>query len=327
MHGIENISIDTLKNIIVILSSLTVYNTAKNYKLCKDFNDNKEIKIINHEEIKDKFTNTAQKRLLSLKFGKDILNFKKKLAQNLNSKDLNLLYNNLKTIKTKDKLFFLKHFLFLFVGGNYNPKNSKINIWHFVKNDVINHELLHMASSIYDDNNKIGFCGFCQFNYKTKSCIGRALNEGYTEVLHNRYFKNSNITSHSYKVCEFFASMLEIIIGKEKMQSAYFNANLNELIIELEKYDSLENIIKFIKSLDFFLKYEVIKHSIIFLPIFKTKLNNNLKESLKCCQECLIKWYTKKKKNDLSNPKDIESYIYSYSRLVKNNKTLSKYKI
>lgn len=319
MKDNEIISIDILANAISILSSLTIYNAVNNYRLCKDFNNNKKITIKNPQKIKASFSTDDQKRLLSIKFGKDILKFEKELIKNINNEDLNMLYNNLKTLKSKGSIFFLQYLQLRFIGGYYSAKKNKVNILHFIKDEVINHELLHMASSTYDENQKISYSGFCQFNNKSKSCIGRALNEGYTELLNDRYFDGCNIVAPSYNVCKFFATKLEEIIGKEEMQSAYFNANLPKLIMELEKYDSQKNIIKFIKSLDYFLKYIDINNSIILLPPIKSKLKNNINECLTFCQECLIKWYSKQNK--------LDSDIYSYSKLIRNDSILSNYRL
>ena len=56
---------------------------------------------------------------------------------------------------------------------------------HKLKN-VIAHELLHMATSKEDDFAMC--CGFQQYNKKTKTLIGTALNEGYTEHINQQHF-------------------------------------------------------------------------------------------------------------------------------------------
>ena len=43
------------------------------------------------------------------------------------------------------------------------------------------------------------------------------------------------------------------IIGKEKMQSYYLESSLNDLIMELCKYNSLENTLKFLENMDKFI--------------------------------------------------------------------------
>ena len=161
MNQENNLDFDVqgLGKIIIFISYILTCTTITKYKIYKDFNNHSEIKILTPNKIKAIFKKEDKKRILSQNLGKEILNFKNVLEKNINKEELNLLFNNLKTLKTKEKIFFLRFFLLQFIGGNYNPKKNKINVLNFIKDEVINHELFHMATSVYDNKKKFAFCG------------------------------------------------------------------------------------------------------------------------------------------------------------------------
>ena len=164
-------------------------------------------------------------------------------------------------------------------------------------------------------------------HYKTRDYIGSGLNEGYTQLLTERYFGETNEIAASYKICMFFSKKLEEIIGKDKMQSLYLNANLTELINELKKYDTEENIIKFIKSLDTILKYINYMYSPLKkLSIYKYYINEKNTQLLEFIQFKLMEWYIKKKeiefKNKLINKQQLKKDIDEYYFSLRHNKTL-----
>lgn len=315
-------------NIFLTIIGLSAYNIKTYYTLYKDFNNNKEITILEPKQLITNLTKNDKKRLKTIKLGKDIVLFKENIESNINREYLNNMYNNLKTIKTKEKIFFLKYLLLYMVGGTYSAKKNLIKINKFLKDRVLNHELLHSASTYYDEENDYAYVGFCQYNYKTKNYIGRALNEGYTELLTSRYFEYSNTCAYSYKVSKFFASQLETIIGQEKMEEAYFKADLNMIIKELEQYDTRENIISFIKSLDFILKHLNTKKSILLNNKIKNYSNNCITLSLENVQYHLIKWYIKKLQKDLNDnlitKKQFKMYLKNYSFYIKKHEILEK---
>ena len=94
-------------------------------------------------------------------------------------------------------------------------------------------------------------------------------------------------TAYTYE--KRIAETLEIIVGKEKMQSLYFNANLNGLVEYLKKYAPEYDIYKFISTLDFLNEHmgdkylipsskEMIKSGYKFINSFliKTALRKNI---------------------------------------------------
>lgn len=135
------------------------------------------------------------------------------------------------------------------VGGVYNIEENKINVLNENYSEVIYHELFHMSSSIIQ--NEVLYSGFNQIFISDSQMydIGKGLNEGYTQLLTERYFKDYNIL-HAYTIEVFFAFQLERIIGKEKMENLYFQNDLQGLINELKQYAKEELILKFIADLD-----------------------------------------------------------------------------
>lgn len=135
---------------------------------------------------------------------------------------------------------------------------TKINISNYIEGKklfqkVISHELIHAASS-FKSYRKI-ITGFCQCYIKPFSLVlGRGINEGYTEVLSNRYVVNQNLNvkgkdaGYDYEIS--VAKIVELIIGKEEMIDMYFHGNLDGLIKELSKYEEEVKVKGFISDLD-----------------------------------------------------------------------------
>lgn len=188
------------------------------------------------------------------------------LEKNICRDNLTLLYNNLSTLKIESKRIIYEIIIGVFkdstVTGQYflddniisilplkdsNKLKSiiSINTSEYIAN--LYHELFHMASTIKGKNKKVAFSGFSQI--RTNDSIGVALDDGYTEILLHRYFNlDKEYMSYNYEV--LIVSLLEDIISKNKMTELYFTANLYDFVKELEKYNSMNNIIKFICDLD-----------------------------------------------------------------------------
>jgi len=234
------------------------------------------------------------------KFNEYIDNFITYIKKEKPNINLELFFTNLKTLtieeKNKIKFIFFKDN----VRGRYNSKKNKIYI---LKNDIlysIYHELLHCASrknikSIIS----VGFrkaSGFID--------IGRGLNEGYTNVLEERYFKNIGI-SKGYTLEAYISSLLEKIVGQEKMTELFFNADLHQLIEELKKYSPKSDITTFIKNLDeiyYDIKNKKDKKKFYFISKFL----------LTCYSKKLYELYDK----DLITFDDFENQIENYLNLL-----------
>lgn len=257
-----------------------------------------------------KLTNSDINKIKNKFFGKELIKFRKKMYKHFKSENLDLLNQNLKTLKVKIKYIAPEILLLKFAGGKYYIKKNKIKLINFFIKDVINHELFHLSTSYYNEKLELGFCGFQQIDYLKKETIGYGLNEGYTELLTDRYF-NKRVTrmTYSYKICRFFASKLEQIVEKERMESLYMNADLGGLCQYLLNFDDGSNIVTFVVLLDKLLKKG-------------STFNTNKQEKYyKIVELYLVKWYINKKKQELDKniidintfDKQIKNYIDSLS--------------
>jgi len=192
-------------------------------------------------------------------------NFIKVLEREVSKDNLNLLYNNLKSLEVISKTSFVDIVKALisnyFTSGLYYPLLNRIKV---IPNKIdkkyglyiditedeylftIYHELLHMSSTLCDEVNDILFGGFCQYG---KEKIGFSLDEGYTELLTYRYFiRSSDLVSYKYETNIML--LIEKIIGRDKLTSLYFNADLYGLCLELKRYVSNDEIKRFILYFD-----------------------------------------------------------------------------
>lgn len=221
--------------------------------------------------------------ILAKEFGLCILDFANFIIDNFDEKNLINFYNNinnLQVIKLNEKE---QHkFLDIGVGASYNTYRNTIKIGEHDYSSIY-HELFHMASAFFKDGTY--YSGFRQPN------LGVGINEGYTQLLTERYFGKEIGTRRSYQYEVSIAKQLEKIVEKEKMESLYLNSNLRGLILELSNYSSEESIIEFILDVDLLLtanKGSKIKKSII-------------EEKLKSVNEFLCNAYFSKLKQKLDN--------------------------
>jgi len=176
------------------------------------------------------------------RFRQSLAYFIKVLQETREEDELKILYSNLqylKIIPTK----CIKPL------GAYSPKNNSIYIRNWTPSTLF-HEFFHIASSIQVED--ITCSGFMQSTKKSE--IGRGLTEGYTEVLRNRYIYGTEDRANGYWHLIQIAKSLETVIGKKKMENCYFNANLNNLVMEMEKYLSHKECMNLIFYMDFLLK-------------------------------------------------------------------------
>ena len=134
--------------------------------------------------------------------------------------------------------------------GSYDSLNNTITITNYKdldvelnKEEILIHELLHMASTNYSlDGERTGL--------NLAGILGVKLNEGYTEYLTRKYFTRGYKYTESTENSIIFAKGIENIIGSEKMESYYFNSDINSLIKDLSEYISIEDTIKLLYLID-----------------------------------------------------------------------------
>ena len=134
------------------------------------------------------------------------------------------------------------------IVGSYRVDKNRMKLVDEADENTIFHELFHLASSYYDSKSKTQYCGFNQTNTIKFYDIGIGINEGYTQLLANRYSKEQY---YSYPEETRITRIIENVVGEENMQKYYFMANLKGLIDELAKYKSKEEVMKFIQMVDF----------------------------------------------------------------------------
>lgn len=276
-------------SVIMLYISSYIKLILKYNKKVMEIKETPKVKRIDKFEIKDPEVKKFEKKLVHLK-----------------SFNESFFYNNAISLKIEKTSFLSKIY-----PGLYDIKN---NIIHLTNNFEFPHELNHMSSTFYDGENY--YSGFSQKG------VGDGLNEGYTELLSERYFNKKD----SYPVETKIMSNLEKIIGRDKMEYFYYTADLYNLIKELEQYDSKENIRNFINCVDIL--------SNLIDNYFGCRMYNFiLKKCMKKINLYLLKWYSLKQKrlmesNKITN-KECYNNIYRYSKRLINFKNMEdiKYKV
>ena len=189
------------------------------------------------------------------KYNEMISDFYDILDSNFGHCNLSIFYQNFKSLQIRDRKRNILDYLNIAVSGasaaaEYDQRKNRMYVvekkQHKLKN-VIAHELLHMATSKEDDFAMC--CGFQQFNKNSKTLIGTALNEGYTEHINQQHFF-PDYFEDSYLHEQSIAYEIEKIVGRSKMEQLYFEADLYGVIKELTKYVSLEEVIVFLRDFD-----------------------------------------------------------------------------
>lgn len=184
------------------------------------------------------------------------------LERDISRNNLILFYNNISTLTVDNKIIVdsLKSNIFnrSIVVGYYLIEENIISVLPLGKRKYLNvsteeyvvnvcHELLHMSSSVVDEEKRRSFSGLSQISDNDE--IGIAIDDAYTEILAYRYFNlNPEYMSYDYEI--IITTLIENIIGKDDMTNFYFNANLYDFVIGLEKYNNRDNILKFLEDLD-----------------------------------------------------------------------------
>lgn len=292
LQQIDYISI--IRSLTPIVTYYTCDRVIKEINLHKDFKPKNINKVILPPDLTQEYSNIDIENLIANCFKENVLEFAKVIIENFSQKDLTIFYNNINTLKIQFENFKLKRFV---LGNNnraeYNIPKNEIYVDKEDYTTTIYHELFHMASSVY--KNGILYSGFSQETDKSDGVnLGDGLNEGYTQLLTQRYFGYIDNLNKSYIVEVHYAELLEKIVGQEKMKSLYLNADLSGLINELKIYSSEEEIGKFFSSLDF------INNHINRKKISHTE-KNMITSSLKSASEFLLEAYNVKLKRKLND--------------------------
>ena len=264
------------KNLLVdhvgTINIYSVFSVKNNYKLEKYNKRYKDVFIRCISDVKDNIE-LDENYLQALPIYDEILDFISVVFKDRNSIETINFYRNISCIQV---MFRKKNLLDLIFGmydiGNYYPIYNEMVITKSKSVNTSKHELFHVAST-YVDKNKNIFSGFSQ----SVGClyfIGNAIDEGYTELLTKRYFGEED--GDKFYFFETLAmSLVEKIVGRTKMERLYFQSNLRELILELCKYSSYEDTLKFISNMDLYNDINASKFGLFF---YKDLLLNCLNE-------------------------------------------------
>lgn len=281
--------------ILKMLQPIIIYyitdRTIKGYNLHKKYRPQNISKVFLPPELTQEYSNIDIDNWTSHRFGNAIVEFISVVLTNFSSMDLINFRNNLNELKINPKKFGLHNLIFSSnTVADYDIKKNLIRVDGDNYVSSIYHELFHMASSTYRDG--IRYSGFSQSSLKSLYSLGTGIDEGYTQLLTERYFENIEEVKGAYKYEVHIVEKLEQIVGREKMQSFYLNANLSGLINELKQYATEEEIMKFISGVDFLKEHLSDKK---LLPFEKNMITNSLKN----INEFLLKSYIIKLKSEL----------------------------
>lgn len=273
--------------------------------------------------------------------------FCKKLKEIVPKEDLNNFYRNFSDIKMKKLSLIVSYSRFFSSGGTidgmYDPRDNSISLKNGILSKIVGthtHELLHAASTYYDHEKGIIYCGLSQAYIskeegKPNEIYGMALNEGFTQYFNDKYFvdhdnltfnilgedhtieaKNTIAGKMIYKEEQMIAKALCTIVGEDKMMSFYFRGDLNGLIKELEQYAPRETIYQFINFTD----------TLCYYSAKKNAANEELKEVKTFINSFLIRLYMKAKGNEVDG-KALEDFIRNcipYKDSLKNSVALEE---
>lgn len=227
------------------------YKLKKENKVenCKVIYETDALKTIRKEK-----TNPMQKELEDL-----IYEGLTKLSFDISPESMQIIIKNLTSMIDKSNYMNSIRQCFFGTCGMYFPSDHSIRINKLsflntnlqknraLKKQIISHELMHAASGY--KYKKILASGFAQ-----SSSIGDGINEGYTDLISQRYFCKEIQETVGYCYHKAVSEITEFIIGKQKMLDLYFHSDLKGLIGELSKYQSEEKVKLFILDLDTILK-------------------------------------------------------------------------
>lgn len=181
------------------------------------------------------------------KFKNRVMKFWFVMNANFDQETLKNLRNNIKSVK----IVFNNH-SYEEYKGLYDPDDNMIILKKGYLEQILFHELFHMASSLRRIFlSKVGGFRIISNNFLS---IGEGLDEGYTDNMMYKFFYEKNRIHPNYVIrypYEFLISRaLDYVIGKETMEKLYLKASLHGLINELLKYTSKESIDEFLKVTD-----------------------------------------------------------------------------
>ena len=267
--------------------TLLYLNSILNRESRDTYNQHKEDigKVVLPPELIQKVNKVDYEKLSAKWYGKQVIEFAKLMEKEFPPEYLVNFYNNINDLFIYSYEHQHKE---LIIDSSSDTDGIYFTIGNFIIIDedffecLIFHELFHMASARIAKG--IIFGGFEQMAIDGSFYIGKGLNEGYTQLLAERYFGHIEGVKGRYPYLFSVAGLLEEIVGAEKMTSLYLRADLPSLINELKKYVPEDEILDFLKASDFIEKHlfekdnppskdALITQSLVTINEFLFKLN------------------------------------------------------
>ena len=285
-----------IRGLNFIISCYVTKKVVDGYNLHRNYKPKNISKVALPPELTQDYSNINIEKYASQCFGNAIIEFAKVIINKFPQTYLVNFYNNINELSVEPKKTGFKNIILSSdteAKATYTPRKKliQVDVDNYVS--TIYHELFHMASSVYKD--EINYSGFRQSSNKLGFYnVGKGINEGYTQLLTERYFGYIKEVKGSYALEVHFVDKLEKIVGQEKMEKLYFNVDLPGLISELRQYSSDDEISKFITGMDFLTDHLVDRR-------LMSPEKNMIKNSLKNVNEFLLRTYAKKIKTELDN--------------------------
>ena len=253
------------EHIVIFTNGLKI----KKYKLCKDIPNVKYKVFTTYPTITANYSTEEIKEKLSSRLIKYFDTFINTFPSNY----LKIFYKNISSVKYQegiDKQEMLKSLFGLITsygtteGYYYGYTNTIYMIskkqkdllvflsrgenesYEDIMNNVLPHELFHLATYITNDN--IMFCGFYQNSGLYD--IGNGINEGYTELLARRYFAKDR---GYYDDEVIIAALVEELIGKDKMEENIIISHMFPIYPVLPRYKE-SILVNLVDKVEFLMK-------------------------------------------------------------------------
>lgn len=203
------------------------------------------------------------------KYRDEVVNFYEILKNNFSEEALNTFNNNINSADIIRKKLRKNKM-------GYYSRNNNITLGYKAKEDVLTHELLHLASAL--DDGDIFRCGFSA--YSDNGVFGTSFNEGYTELLNRRYFHPESSASIAYEYMVKITKCMESIVGKDLMQESYFKCDFQSVCDKLLSYSNKDDIERFLKCCEYLFSLLGSNNNSMFDKNKVTELFNFVNETL-----------------------------------------------
>ena len=258
MEIVKNLLAVPFIPLIGAFGAVTIYTTRKVNKQKKirlqklNPYEQQGYMISNGTQIANKYNTIIPNNTLDYRGREIVRPYMEQLVNSLGN-DIRLARKNFSTLRIEQDKTIRK----TGAAGNYCGTE---NIIKYVTNkgNVLGHEMLHMASFMYDEYTGTYHYGFMQQRGEAK--IGMGLNEGYTELLAARMFNNGKVTSYP-RLVRIVKLLEEFFPNPQAMSHCYFTCNLPAFIQNIERYCTREEMKDILLRLDELYEYEFVAPS------------------------------------------------------------------